>query len=153
MRQVTDKRVVLEVALIRLCRPEMDRDNDALINRMENIEREIKNGAVIASQSVAAPAEQQAPKPVVEKKKLPAEIAADVRRAAGVINEVIKSLTHRKPCMFQMKFSLCKAGQLQAWLTLSLFQTVPCMVAMVFNSTTTLTRLLVRIRLSSDLLF
>lgn len=96
MRQVTDKRVVLEVALIRLCRPEMDSDNDALINRMENIEREIKNGAVIATHSVAAPAEQQAPKPAVEKKKLPAEIAADVRRAAGVINEVIKSLTHRK---------------------------------------------------------
>ncbi|MDD6381522.1 MAG: DNA polymerase III subunit gamma/tau [Lachnospiraceae bacterium] len=90
MRMVTDKRVVLEVALIRLCRPEMDKDNDAIVNRMENIEREIKKG-VRVQQTVSAASESQATKPVVEKQKLPEEIADDVRRAAGVIDEVINS--------------------------------------------------------------
>ena len=38
MKYGNNRRVLLEVALIRLCRPQMDRDYDALVNRLHNLE-------------------------------------------------------------------------------------------------------------------
>lgn len=38
MKYSANKRVILEVALIRLCRPQMERDYDSLVNRLHNLE-------------------------------------------------------------------------------------------------------------------
>ncbi|MBO4396594.1 MAG: DNA polymerase III subunit gamma/tau [Eubacterium sp.] len=42
MRYSPNRRVVFEVALIRLCRPQMERDYDSLIDRMKVMERELE---------------------------------------------------------------------------------------------------------------
>jgi DNA polymerase-3 subunit gamma/tau len=49
-----DPRIVLEVALVRLCRPDADRSLDAILERLDRLER--AQGAPRPSPSVAAPA-------------------------------------------------------------------------------------------------
>ena len=46
MRYAQDKRVLLEVSLIRLMHPEMDSDYDALVNRIDELERKIDSGEI-----------------------------------------------------------------------------------------------------------
>ena len=52
MRQAPDPRVDLEVALVRLCRPDADRSLDALSARVEQLERQLAGDAP----PIAAPA-------------------------------------------------------------------------------------------------
>jgi DNA polymerase III subunit gamma/tau len=55
-----DPRIVLEVALVRLCRPDADRSFDAILERLDRLER--GQGAAQAPSSVAAsPPEAEAP--------------------------------------------------------------------------------------------
>ena len=49
MRQAPDPRVDLEVALVRLCRPDADRSLDALSARVEQLERQLAGAAPIAA--------------------------------------------------------------------------------------------------------
>ncbi|MEO0493998.1 MAG: DNA polymerase III subunit gamma/tau [Actinomycetota bacterium] len=58
MRQAPDPRVDLEVALVRLCRPDADRSLDALTDRIEQLERHLAGGA-----PVTAPAPAPSPQP------------------------------------------------------------------------------------------
>ena len=55
MRQAPDPRVDLEVALVRLCRPVVDRSIDALSDRIEMLERHL-DGFAMPSAGVATPA-------------------------------------------------------------------------------------------------
>ena len=41
MRHTANRRVEFEIALIRLCKPQMERDYDSLIDRMKNMERDL----------------------------------------------------------------------------------------------------------------
>ncbi len=45
----SQKRVLLEVALIKLCRPQMERDYDSLIGRIEQLEKQIAQGIPVAA--------------------------------------------------------------------------------------------------------
>lgn len=47
MRYAADKRVLLELALIRLCTPSMDRNPDALLERVEALERKLESGLTV----------------------------------------------------------------------------------------------------------
>src|SRR5439155_6215381 len=49
MREAPDPRVLLEVALVRLCKPELDSSPDALLERIERLERALsKQPAAVA---------------------------------------------------------------------------------------------------------
>ncbi len=43
----TQKRVMVETAFIKLCKPAMDNNEEALINRIANVERMVENGIVV----------------------------------------------------------------------------------------------------------
>ena len=51
IRYAVQKRLLVEVEIIRLCRPEMDRDKDSLLNRIENLEKRLESGFVPASRA------------------------------------------------------------------------------------------------------
>ena len=40
------KRILLEVAIIKLCRPQMERDYSSLLERMDELEKKLENGVV-----------------------------------------------------------------------------------------------------------
>ena len=45
LKYATQKRVLLEVTLIKLCRPAMDQNKDALLDRIRAIEKQLEDGA------------------------------------------------------------------------------------------------------------
>ncbi|MCC8168289.1 MAG: DNA polymerase III subunit gamma/tau [Clostridiales bacterium] len=52
MRYSTQKRVLMEIAIIRLCRPQMEVSYDAILDRLERVEQKLKDGVVISQESV-----------------------------------------------------------------------------------------------------
>ncbi|MGQ0434103.1 MAG: DNA polymerase III subunit gamma/tau, partial [Microthrixaceae bacterium] len=79
-----DPRIVLEVALVRLCRPEADRSIDAVLDRVERLERAIAaldaGGAPISSPaSAGAPASPSASAPAGAPAPSPAGPASSAR--------------------------------------------------------------------------
>ena len=79
IRYSAQKRIMIEVALIKLCKPEMERDDESLINRIHNIEDKLEKGVTVtAVQSpVATTAED---KPVQKVRELPLALPADIQK-------------------------------------------------------------------------
>ena len=60
MRFSGSKRVLLEVAVIKLCRPQMETDELSLLERIRMLEKKLESGMIALRQ---APAGQTAPRP------------------------------------------------------------------------------------------
>ena len=93
LKYATQKRVLLEVTLIKLCRPAMDQNKDALLDRIRAIEKQLEEGAWeapvrerIVYESDAKEAGEPKPKP-----ELPQALNEDVKAVAKdfrmIINE------------------------------------------------------------------
>ena len=103
LKYATQKRVLLEVTLIKLCRPAMDQNKDALLDRIRAIEKQLEEGAWeapvrerIVYASDAKEAGEPKPKP-----ELPQALNEDVKAVAKdfrmIINEASPMLrTYRK---------------------------------------------------------
>ena len=94
MREAPDPRILLEVALVRLCRPELDSSPAALLERIERLERALAGrapapapAAPAAGPTVAAP--PAAPAAVPE----PTSGPAGARLALGGVRSAAKPLT------------------------------------------------------------
>ena len=84
IRYAGQKRVLIETALIRLCRPEMEVKEDALLDRVRRLEQtleKIESGA-IAVAAAPAGAEQPAAAPV-PRAELPKAVPDDVKQIVG----------------------------------------------------------------------
>lgn len=93
LKYATQKRVLLEVTLIKLCRPAMDQNKDALLDRIRAIEKQLEEGAweaPVRERNVYASDAKEAgePKP---KPELPQALNEDVKAVAKdfrmIINE------------------------------------------------------------------
>lgn len=82
LRLSAQKRIMIEMALIRLCRPQMERDMDSLADRIRTLERKVENG--IPMQSVPAESSIQGTMTKndtsVRKVPLPEAIPEDVKQ-------------------------------------------------------------------------
>ena len=83
IRYATQKRVLVEVTFIRLCKPQMDMAQDltSLTQRISAIEKQIENGSLLAavevpnnSAVIAQPAEHTEEKPKIFPKSVPEDI-------------------------------------------------------------------------------
>ncbi|MDE7113533.1 MAG: DNA polymerase III subunit gamma/tau, partial [Acetatifactor sp.] len=82
IRYASQKRILVEIALIKLCRPDMEAERDSLLDRIRQVEDKVENGvmaapgvlpgAVVNGGDVAAAAPVQRP-------KLPKAIPDDIR--------------------------------------------------------------------------
>lgn len=80
IRYAGQKRVLIETALIRLCRPEMEVKEDALLDRIRRLEQaleKIESGALTVA--AVAPMQQEPVRPSVPKAELPKAIPEDVK--------------------------------------------------------------------------
>ncbi len=77
LRYATQKRILAEIAIIRLCKPQMEQDIGSLADRLDSIERRLESGA-FASSSPAAPAPREAEAPR-EKALLPKAVPEDIQ--------------------------------------------------------------------------
>ena len=85
LRYAVQKRALLEIALVKLCRPQMDSDQTIgeLINRIANLEKQIESGALVAASSAQQMPQATVPvsEPPKEKKKpLPSAVTEDIKK-------------------------------------------------------------------------
>ena len=83
----TQKRVLTEVALIKLCKPQMERTYDSLLERLSAIEDQLANGVVAAAPAAAEP--EKKPAPPKEQPRVKA-CSDDIRRVIHEWNQIIK---------------------------------------------------------------
>ena len=74
----TQKRVLTEVALIKLCKPQMERSYDSILERLNDIEAQLEKGVMVA-----------APAAVVENKAEPAKEQPRVKACSDDVRKVI----------------------------------------------------------------
>ena len=83
----TQKRVLTEVALIKLCKPQMERTYDSLLDRLSAIEEQLEHGVVTAAPVKEEP--EKNPLPVKEQPRVKA-CSDDIRRVIHEWNQIIK---------------------------------------------------------------
>lgn len=99
LRFATQKRVLTEVAIIKLCKPEMEKDYDSLVDRVGKIETEIATGLVPAAPAGANAMSQAAggtasavPAPV-KRHKLPDAAPEDIQKLIDNWNQALSLIS------------------------------------------------------------
>ncbi|MDA3847435.1 MAG: DNA polymerase III subunit gamma/tau [Vallitaleaceae bacterium] len=91
LKYVSQKRIILEVELIKLCHPQVDSSNEGLLERMVELEQKLASGisSVAASQqAVALVSEPKEVKKAIYKDALPKDIEEAIGRFAEVIGQM-----------------------------------------------------------------
>lgn len=86
IRYAGQKRVLIETALIRLCRPEMEVKEDALLDRIRRLEQtleKIESGAIAVAAAPAGAAVEQPAAAPVPRAELPKAVPDDVKQIVG----------------------------------------------------------------------
>ena len=97
IKYAAQKRILLEIAVIKLCKPQMERDISALNERMDDIEKRLENGEFVASMplqinSGSPAAVTTAAPPVQEKQELPKAIPEDVQNVMKNWRSIISEM-------------------------------------------------------------
>ncbi len=78
IRYASQKRILVEIALIKLCKPQMEESNEAVLERLRQVEDKVENGVVVAADiyggipAGSAPVQKESP-------KLPKAVPEDIR--------------------------------------------------------------------------
>lgn len=95
IRYAGAKRVMIEVTLIRLCRPEMETDYSALLDRVRHLEELLANGVVVQQAAGAMPTSELQkdgePEPVVEAAALPQAVGEEIKTVAEKWSSIVAS--------------------------------------------------------------
>ena len=85
LRYSTQKRILVEVALIKLCKPEMETSYDAIIDRITHLEERMERGIPNAPRGIMCEAPETAAVPkvssAVKKPPLPKAVPEDIKKA------------------------------------------------------------------------
>ncbi len=91
MRYATQKRVILEVALIKLCSPKMEENQDSILDRVKELEDTIEKGVALKPQIQYTAEAPRQPAENQEKLELPKAMPEDVAEVAknfrGIVNQ------------------------------------------------------------------
>lgn len=91
IRYATQKRVLVEVAFIKLCKPSMETNTDGLLDRIRALEKQMEEGAVPARipvyEAEASMEKKQAAAPVAPK-ALPEDVQEVVNNWYNVVNQL-----------------------------------------------------------------
>lgn len=91
MRYATQKRILAEVALIKLCRPQMEAKPDALLDRIREVEERCEKGMAVQAAPLAAQGQEQhqtfsKPRPQLDK-----AVPDDVKRIVEKWHSIVSS--------------------------------------------------------------
>ena len=83
IRYASQKRILVEIALIKLCRPDMEADRDSLLDRIRQVEDKVENGVVMTSGSgmpgIASAGSEIAEAAPAQRPRLPKAVPDDIR--------------------------------------------------------------------------
>lgn len=111
IKYASQKRIVLEMAMIKLCRPEMEVAQDALLERIRILEEKMATGVVVSTEEVKSGKEvEQANQ---KKKELPSAIPADIQQVIAGWNGILQLASgSMRPYLKNAKLSLGKENEL-----------------------------------------
>ena len=111
IRYASQKRILIEVALIKLCRPGMETDTESLLGRIRDLEKKMENGVVAVSQSSVeyAGGGQETQKVSGQTKaELPKAIPEDVKQVVERWNSMVMDM--EQPMKTYMKSARLSLG-------------------------------------------
>ena len=90
IKYAAQKRILIEIAVIKLCKPEMEEDYSSIIDRIESLEKKIEKGVMVTtSQEVRQNIETQM---VEEKISLPKAIPEDIQQVVRSWKGILSGL-------------------------------------------------------------
>lgn len=118
IRYAAQKRILIEVALIKLCRPGMEKDTESLLCRIRDLEKKMEKGvpAAAVQGSGAAGIGTQEPQKAsgMRKPELPKAIPEDVKRVVERWNSIVTDMEQpMKTYMKNARLSLGGDNRLQ----------------------------------------
>lgn len=98
IKYAAQKRILIEIAVIKLCKPEMEKDYTSLIDRIDSLEKKLEKGAAVIAQPSTAPNAAAASSDAggaasVRKTELPKAIPEDIKQVIASWNGIISGLT------------------------------------------------------------
>jgi DNA polymerase-3 subunit gamma/tau len=110
LKFATSKRVLMEVALIKLCRPQMERDYDSLVQRLHNIEMQLEEGVVVSAPPSSPSIAPENPVPKVD---LPKAVPEDVEQIVQEWGNIVVGLGPVEQAMLNnVKLNVGQDGRL-----------------------------------------
>ncbi len=95
IRYAGAKRVMIEVELIRLCRPETETDYSALLDRVRHLEEQLANGVVVQAGAAAPgggmPQAIPEPEPVQAAAELPKALGEEIKAVAEKWSSIVNA--------------------------------------------------------------
>ncbi len=102
IRYATRKKVLVEIALIKLCKPEMEQNLESVNERLRLLEKKLESGIVVNANTPMAPGNvssqpvEQAPKqPAI----LPEAVPQDLKEAAAKWKNIVNQITRKSPSL------------------------------------------------------
>lgn len=95
VRYSSQKRVLIEIAIIKLCKPQMERDESSILDRIRQIEKQLEQGVLVAAAPdfpQQQPAGMQTDAPAVKKKEIPKAVPEDVQKAVQNWQSILQGL-------------------------------------------------------------
>lgn len=100
IRYAPRKRVLLEIALVKLCKPQMEQNYDSLINRIKILESKLEKGVVVRSDNNNNNKQSEdEPEPVEKQEILPEALPEDLKKVAGIWNNIIAQVSKKAPAL------------------------------------------------------
>ena len=87
IRFASTKRVLIELAIIKLCKPQMEKDTASILERMEQLERKLENGAFVGT--IPQGVGEASPGVRPEKPKLPGAVPEDIKQVVRAWKSII----------------------------------------------------------------
>lgn len=96
IKYAAQKRILIEIAIVKLCKPEMEKDYTSLVDRIDSLEKKLEKGVVMAAPGSArqgitangASGASDAPK-----KELPKAIPEDIKQVIANWGGILSQLT------------------------------------------------------------
>ena len=88
IRFSSNKRVLVEIALIKLCRPDMEKLEDSIVPRIEQLEDRLENGSFVSSLPAAEEKEVIPTAPAIREEAVPEDIKEVVRNWRNILGNV-----------------------------------------------------------------
>lgn len=97
LKYSNQKRILVEVAVIKLCRPQMEQNMDAIIDRLNQIEETLVNGHPVSSiekagEAAVEKAMAEAPRPTLKRAELPKAVPDDIKKIVSNFRSIISEV-------------------------------------------------------------
>ena len=111
IRYASQKRILVEIALIKLCKPEMETNEDAMLDRIRQVEEKLENGVLMAPSEGGTRAELRSAgggSNTISKPELPKAIPEDIKQIVAKWPAIVGSAEN--PMRIYMKAAKLSLG-------------------------------------------